>query len=91
MEWPETVTLTKAAKKKVEEAGAMPQMANWPEDEKFTAWYVKGGQVKAALTVGRSDDLSVASELLRSGESVADKRSFIEDPDSDLASLSSAG
>jgi hypothetical protein len=48
---------------------------------------VKEGRVKAALTVGRSDDLSVASDLLKSGADVGDKRDLIEDPDSDLTNL----
>jgi 3-phenylpropionate/trans-cinnamate dioxygenase ferredoxin reductase component len=62
-----------------------------PEDGNFTAWYVKDGRVKAALTVGRSKDLSVASDLLKSGEEITHKRGLIEDPDSDLASLGDAG
>jgi 3-phenylpropionate/trans-cinnamate dioxygenase ferredoxin reductase subunit len=57
------------------------------EEGKFTAWYVKDGKVAAALTVGRSEDLSVASELLKSGNEIGDKRGLIEDPDSDLAAL----
>jgi 3-phenylpropionate/trans-cinnamate dioxygenase ferredoxin reductase subunit len=57
------------------------------EDGKFTAWYVKGGRLAAALTVGRSDDLTVAGRLLASGADIGDKRSTIEDPDSDLTAL----
>jgi 3-phenylpropionate/trans-cinnamate dioxygenase ferredoxin reductase subunit len=57
------------------------------EDGKFTAWYIKAERVKAALTVGRSEDLTVAGELLKSGAEIADKRGMIEDPDSDLATL----
>ena len=34
------------------------------DEGKFTAWYVKDGEVAAALTVGRSDDLAVAGRLL---------------------------
>jgi 3-phenylpropionate/trans-cinnamate dioxygenase ferredoxin reductase subunit len=57
------------------------------EDGKFTAWYVKDGRVAAALTVGRSDDLTVAGRLLSRGTDVSDKRALIEDPDSDIAAL----
>jgi 3-phenylpropionate/trans-cinnamate dioxygenase ferredoxin reductase subunit len=57
------------------------------EDGKFTAWYVKDGRLAAALTVGRSDDLTVAGRLLASGADIADNRAAIEDPDSDLTSL----
>ena len=60
-----------------------------PDDGKFTAWYMKDGKVAGALTVGRSEDLSTASELLKSGTDIADKRSEIEDTDSDLAALAS--
>jgi 3-phenylpropionate/trans-cinnamate dioxygenase ferredoxin reductase subunit len=58
-----------------------------PEEGKFTAWYVNNGRLAAALTVGRSDDLTVASDLLTGKHEIADKRGLIEDPDSDLTSL----
>jgi 3-phenylpropionate/trans-cinnamate dioxygenase ferredoxin reductase component len=58
-----------------------------PEDGKFTAWYLKAGRVVAALTVGRSDDLAVAARLLSSRVDVSDKRSSIEDPETDLSAL----
>jgi 3-phenylpropionate/trans-cinnamate dioxygenase ferredoxin reductase component len=57
------------------------------EDGEFTAWYVKGGRVAAALTVGRSDDLSVARRLLAAGTDVSDSRSLIEDLDADISAL----
>ena len=40
-------------------------------DGEFTIFYLAGGRVAAALTVGRSDDLERARELMRSGEPVA--------------------
>jgi 3-phenylpropionate/trans-cinnamate dioxygenase ferredoxin reductase subunit len=40
------------------------------DDGEFTIFYVRGGRVAAALTVGRSDDLDRARELMRSGETV---------------------
>jgi 3-phenylpropionate/trans-cinnamate dioxygenase ferredoxin reductase component len=58
-----------------------------PGEGKFTAWYVQDGKVAAALTVGRSDDLSVAAQLLKSGASVGDKRALIEDAEADLTQL----
>jgi 3-phenylpropionate/trans-cinnamate dioxygenase ferredoxin reductase component len=41
------------------------------DDGEFTIVYLDGGRVVAALTVGRSDDLDRARELMASGESVA--------------------
>jgi 3-phenylpropionate/trans-cinnamate dioxygenase ferredoxin reductase component len=40
------------------------------DDGEFTIFYLRGGRVAAALTVGRSDDLDRARELMRSGETV---------------------
>jgi 3-phenylpropionate/trans-cinnamate dioxygenase ferredoxin reductase component len=37
------------------------------EDGVFTTWYLKDGRVRAALTVGRSDDLDHARRLMASG------------------------
>lgn len=45
-----------------------------PADGDFTVWYVAEGRLAAALTVGRSDDLDRARELLVSGESVESLR-----------------
>jgi 3-phenylpropionate/trans-cinnamate dioxygenase ferredoxin reductase component len=39
-------------------------------DGEFTIFYLRGGRVAAALTVGRSDDLDRARELMLSGETV---------------------
>jgi 3-phenylpropionate/trans-cinnamate dioxygenase ferredoxin reductase subunit len=61
------------------------------EEGKFTAWYVKDGRLAAALTVGRSDDLAVARDLLAGHAEIAGKRGLIEDPESDLAGLASGG
>jgi 3-phenylpropionate/trans-cinnamate dioxygenase ferredoxin reductase subunit len=41
-----------------------------PAGGEFTVWYVKDGKLAGALTVGRSDDLDVARELMTSGGSV---------------------
>jgi 3-phenylpropionate/trans-cinnamate dioxygenase ferredoxin reductase component len=58
-----------------------------PDDGKFTAWYIKANSVAAALTVGRSDDLTVASRLLATGADVSAQRERIESADEDIADL----
>jgi 3-phenylpropionate/trans-cinnamate dioxygenase ferredoxin reductase subunit len=57
------------------------------EEGKFTAWYVKDSKLAGALTVGRSDDLQVASRLLREGTDLSGRRELIEDLDSDISEL----
>ena len=57
------------------------------DDGKFTAWYIKDSKLVAALTVGRSDDLQVASRLLSEHTNLSGKRAQIEDPDSDISEL----
>jgi 3-phenylpropionate/trans-cinnamate dioxygenase ferredoxin reductase subunit len=57
------------------------------EEGKFTAWYVKGSRLAAALTVGRSDDLSVATRLLREKTDIGSLRARLEDPNSDISEL----
>jgi 3-phenylpropionate/trans-cinnamate dioxygenase ferredoxin reductase component len=53
----------------------------------FTAWYLDGGKVAAALTVGRSDDLMHARELIESGADVSGARDVLADADSDLGDI----
>ena len=53
----------------------------------FTAWYLEGGRVVAALTVGRSEDLAHARRLLESGADVAGHRDTLADADSDLEAI----
>jgi 3-phenylpropionate/trans-cinnamate dioxygenase ferredoxin reductase component len=53
----------------------------------FTAWYLDGGKVAAALTVGRSDDLMQARRLIESGADVSGARDQLVDEDSDLDSV----
>jgi 3-phenylpropionate/trans-cinnamate dioxygenase ferredoxin reductase subunit len=53
----------------------------------FTAWYLDGGKVAAALTVGRSDDLMHARRLIESGADVSGERAVLADADSDLQSI----
>jgi 3-phenylpropionate/trans-cinnamate dioxygenase ferredoxin reductase subunit len=55
----------------------------------FLAWYLDGGKVAAALSVGRSEDLAQARRLLESGADVSDQRELLADADSDLESIDS--
>jgi 3-phenylpropionate/trans-cinnamate dioxygenase ferredoxin reductase subunit len=57
------------------------------DDGRFTAWYVNGGRLAAALTVGRAEDLAVARALLARRADVSPHRSLIEDSESDLSVL----
>ena len=57
------------------------------DEGKFTAFYVKGGRLAAALTVGRSDDLAVAARLLKEKTDIGALRARIEDPGADIAEL----
>ena len=50
------------------------------DEGKFTAFYVQGGRLAAALTVGRSDDLAVAARLLKEKTDITGMRARIEDP-----------
>ena len=54
------------------------------EGGKFTAFYVQGGRLAAALTVGRSDDLTVAARLLKEKTDITGMRASIEDAESEL-------
>jgi 3-phenylpropionate/trans-cinnamate dioxygenase ferredoxin reductase subunit len=55
------------------------------DDGEFTAFYVDGGRVTAALTVGRSDDLEHARRMIRA-KSEPDVPA-LRDRDTDLAAL----
>jgi 3-phenylpropionate/trans-cinnamate dioxygenase ferredoxin reductase component len=50
----------------------------------FTAFYVQGGRLAAALTVGRSDDLTVAARLLKEKTDITGMRALIEDTEIEL-------
>ena len=56
-------------------------------DAKFTAFYVHNSRIAAALTVGRSDDLTVAARLLKEKTDVSGFRERIEDSSADIAEL----
>jgi 3-phenylpropionate/trans-cinnamate dioxygenase ferredoxin reductase subunit len=55
------------------------------EDGEFLAFYLDDGQVKAALSVGRSDDLDHARRFLSEGTKV--DGSALADTNTDLASI----
>jgi 3-phenylpropionate/trans-cinnamate dioxygenase ferredoxin reductase subunit len=55
------------------------------EEGEFIAFYVDEGQVKAALSVGRSDDLNSARSFI--SERTHIDPSVLSDPGADLAAL----
>ncbi|MEA2315241.1 MAG: 3-phenylpropionate/trans-cinnamate dioxygenase ferredoxin reductase component [Solirubrobacteraceae bacterium] len=58
------------------------------QDASFTLWYLKQGVLKAALTVGRSDDLDVARRLITAARPLEDSaRRALADADADLDAL----
>lgn len=58
------------------------------ESGEFTRWYLDGGVVKAALTVGRPDDLEHAKRMIVSGERLdADAEAALSDAGCDLATV----
>jgi 3-phenylpropionate/trans-cinnamate dioxygenase ferredoxin reductase subunit len=54
------------------------------DEGRFTAFYVHGGRMAAALTVGRSDDLTAAARMLKEKTDISGIRARIEDTGSDL-------
>lgn len=58
------------------------------DDGAFSIWYLDGGRVAAALSVGRSDDLEAARRLIVSGADVSGLVDELADVDSDLAEIS---
>lgn len=53
----------------------------------FSAWYLRGGRVAAALSIGRPDDLMHARRLVEGGADVSGARDALADTDSDLESV----
>jgi 3-phenylpropionate/trans-cinnamate dioxygenase ferredoxin reductase component len=62
-------------------------MRGSPDEGRFTAFYVKDGRLAAALTVGRSDDLTVAARLLKEKTDISGMRARIEDPRHEIADM----
>jgi 3-phenylpropionate/trans-cinnamate dioxygenase ferredoxin reductase subunit len=61
-----------------------------PDDGEFSAWYLDGGVVKAALAVGRSEDLVPARAMIEAGTDVSAQRDALADVDSELEALTSS-
>jgi 3-phenylpropionate/trans-cinnamate dioxygenase ferredoxin reductase subunit len=53
----------------------------------FLVWYLDGGKVAAALSVGRSEDLEHARRLVESGADVTDQKAALADVDSALEAV----
>ena len=53
----------------------------------WSAWYLSGGRVAAALSVGRSEDLVHARRLIEGGVDVAGARAVLADAASDLEAV----
>jgi 3-phenylpropionate/trans-cinnamate dioxygenase ferredoxin reductase component len=53
----------------------------------FSVWYLKGGRVAGALSVGRSEDLAEARRMLAEGVDVSGQREAIADAGSDLSAI----
>ncbi len=53
----------------------------------FSVWYLRGGRVAGALSVGRSEDLSEARRLLADGVDVSAAVDRLADPASDLSEI----
>jgi 3-phenylpropionate/trans-cinnamate dioxygenase ferredoxin reductase component len=58
-----------------------------PEDGRFTVFYLAGGRVAGALTVGRSDDLQQARRLIAEASEIADGAAALGDLSTDLETL----
>ncbi|MGZ5357255.1 MAG: oxidoreductase C-terminal domain-containing protein, partial [Solirubrobacterales bacterium] len=58
-----------------------------PDAGEFSVFYLSGGKVAGALSVGRSEDLGHARELLAAGTDVSGAVDVLSDVGSDLAPL----
>ena len=56
-------------------------------DGEFSLWYLGSGRVKAALSVGRSDDLEHARRLIAAGTEVTGRTGMLSDPSTDLTAV----
>jgi 3-phenylpropionate/trans-cinnamate dioxygenase ferredoxin reductase component len=57
------------------------------EDGEFSVWYLESGRVRAALSVGRSDDLEHAQRLMTSGADIGARAAELGDLGTDLSSI----
>jgi 3-phenylpropionate/trans-cinnamate dioxygenase ferredoxin reductase subunit len=60
------------------------------DDGEFSAWYLQGGKVAAALSVDRSEDLIHARRLIESGADISAQKGALADVDTELESLGSS-
>jgi len=60
-----------------------------PAEGAFSAWYLSGGKVAAALSVGRPEDLPHARRLLESGVAIDGAQAVLADAEGDLDELAS--
>jgi 3-phenylpropionate/trans-cinnamate dioxygenase ferredoxin reductase component len=58
-----------------------------PDSGEFSVWYLQGGRVAGALSVGRPEDLAEARRLLADRVDVSAVRDAIADADSDLSAI----
>jgi 3-phenylpropionate/trans-cinnamate dioxygenase ferredoxin reductase subunit len=58
-----------------------------PAADEFSVWYLDGGVVRGALSVGRSEDLIHARRLIESGADLAAQKDALGDADSELESV----
>jgi len=59
------------------------------DEAAFSCWYLQGGRVVAALSVGRSEDLVHARRLMESGADISGLREHLADAESDLDGVGS--
>jgi 3-phenylpropionate/trans-cinnamate dioxygenase ferredoxin reductase subunit len=57
------------------------------DEGQFSLWYLDGGRVAAALSVGRSEDLEHARRLIASGAELGARAAGLADLSSDLAAI----
>jgi 3-phenylpropionate/trans-cinnamate dioxygenase ferredoxin reductase subunit len=57
------------------------------DDGRFTVFYLHGGRVVAALTVGRSDDLQHARRFIAEGTEIGERAEVLADESTDLDDL----
>jgi 3-phenylpropionate/trans-cinnamate dioxygenase ferredoxin reductase component len=58
-------------------------------DGEFSAFYLDGGRVAAAISVGRSEDLTHARRLLEAGTDVSNQKEKLGDTDTELDAVGS--
>ena len=57
------------------------------DEGEFSVWYLKGGGVAGALSIGRSEDLVHAARLLATGAALDDRATRLADLSTDLSSV----